>query len=140
MSSALSKIWNDEESLDKNIAPRTKKLLADTYESGARRYGCWGARQVTDKSLIEALVKPFIHQSGDAIWAKCLHCEPRANHRGRMQVQVHFLPEGREPVVQRWGEGPLAAMMCPGHIVCQVSSLVVHLHRCYKHIVWGTKR
>lgn len=117
---------------------RTKKLLADTYESRACRYGCWGGCQVTDKSLIQAVVKPWIiHHRGDAIRAKCLHGETWANHRGRLQFQVHVLPKGWEPVVKRRRQGPPAAMTLPGHVVRQVSSLGVHLHRDYKHIVWG---
>lgn len=75
------------------------------------------------------------HQRGDASRAKRLHGEPWADHRGRMQVQVHVLPEGREPVVQRRREGPPAAMASPGHIVRQVSPIRVHLHRGYKHVV-----
>lgn len=117
------------------------EFLADTYQSRARRYGCRGGRQVSDNSLIQAFVKPFItHLCGDAIRAKRLHGEPRADHRGRMQVQVHVLPEGRESVVQRRREGPPAAMASPGHIVSQVPSLRVHLHRGYKHVVWGRRK
>lgn len=119
-------------------ASRTKALLADTYESGARRYGCRGGRQVSDKSLIQAVVKPYVaRQRGDATWAERLHGEPRADHGGRVQVQVHVLPEGREPVVQRRREGPPAAMASPGHVMRQVSSIGVHLHRGYEHVVWG---
>lgn len=114
------------------------KFLAVTYQTRARRYGCRGGRQVTDKSLIQAVVKPYIaHHCGNAIWAKRLHGEPRANHRGRMQVQVHVLPKGRESVVQGRRERPPVAMDLPGHIVGQVSSLRVYLHRSYKHVVWG---
>ncbi len=110
--------------------------MADTYQPRARRYGCRGGRQVTDNSLIQAVVKPFIaHHRGDAIRAERLHGEPGADHGGRMQVQVQVLPEGREPVVQRRRERPPAAVASPGHIVGQVSALRVHLHRGHKHVV-----
>ncbi len=81
-------------------------------------------------------MKPnILHDCGDAIRAKRLHREPWANNRGRMQVQVHVLPEGRDPVVQRGREGPPAAMALPGHIVCHIRSLRVDLHRGYEHEV-----
>lgn len=112
------------------------KLLADTYESRARRYGHRGGRQVTDKSLVQAVVEPRVaRHRGDAVRAERLHGEPRADHRGRAQVQVHVPPKGREPVVQGGREGPPAAVAAPGHVVGQVSSLRVHLHRGDKHIV-----
>lgn len=82
-------------------------------------------------------MKPnILRQRGDAVRAERLHCEPRANHWGRVQVQVHVVPESRKAVVQRRRQGPPAAMGSPGHIVRQEFSLRVHLHRGYKDIVW----
>lgn len=122
------------------LSHRSEELLADTYESGTRGYGCRGGRQVADKSLIQAVVKLYVtHQRGYAVWSERLHGEPRAHHWGGVQVQMHVLPKGRELIVQRRREGPPAAMASPGHIVRQVSPLRVHLHRGYNHIVWGTK-
>lgn len=91
---------------------------------------------VPDKSLIQTIVKPHISRyHGDAIRAKCLHGESWTNHRGWLQVQVHVLSEGREPVVQKGGQSPLAAMACPAHIMGQVRAIRVHLHGGYKHII-----
>lgn len=114
-----------------------------TYQPRTGWYGCWGGRQVADKSLIQATacMKPCISDHrGNTIRAHSLHGEPRADHRGRTQVQVHVSPEGRKLVVQRWRDGPPAAMASPGHIMCQVSSLSIHLHRGYKHIIWEGHR
>lgn len=82
-------------------------------------------------------MKPnILRQHGDAVRAEHLHWEPRANHRGGVQVQVHVVPESREAVVQRRRQGPPAAMGSPCHIVRQESSLRVHLHGGHKDIVW----
>lgn len=110
----------------------------DTYESGAGRYGCRGGRQVPNISLIQAVVKGnIVQQRVDAVRVECLHGEPRADNRGRVQVQVHVPPEGREAVVQGIRKGPPASMLMalPGHVVGQVLSLKIHLHWRYKHVV-----
>lgn len=120
----------------KQRSSRPKKSHSDTYQSRARRNGCRGGRGVPYKSLIQAVVKPnIIHHRGDAIQADRLHGEPRAHHRGRNQVQMHVLPEGRETVVQRRRQWPPAARASPGHIMGQVSPLRVHLHGGHKHVV-----
>lgn len=81
-------------------------------------------------------MKPLIiRHCGDAMRTDSLHGEPRADHRRWMQIQVHVLPEGREPVVQGSRQGPPASMASAAHIMCQVCTIRVHLHRCYKHIV-----
>lgn len=118
-------------------------IRADTYKSGAGRYGCRGRREVPDKSLIQAVVKGnIVQQRADTVRVERLHGEPRADHRGRVQVQVHVSPEGREAVVQGVREGPPAAMMMAlsGHIVGQVLSIRVNLHWCYKHVVWRKRK
>lgn len=118
-------------------------IRVDTYKSSTGRYGCRGGRQVPDKSLIQAVVKgSIVQQRADTVRVERLHGEPRADHRGRVQVQVHVSPEGREAVVQGLGEGPSAAMMMalPGHVVGQVLSLRVNLHWCYKHVVWRERK
>lgn len=115
-----------------------QKLHADTYKSGAGRYGCRGGRPVPDKSLIQAVVKGnIVRQRADTVRVERLHGEPGADHRGRVQVQVHVLPKGREAVVQGRGKGPPAAMVLTpaGHVVGQVLSLRVNLHGRYKHVV-----
>lgn len=81
-------------------------------------------------------MKPLIiRHCGDAMRTDSLHGEPRADHGRWMQIQVHVLPEGREPVVQGSRQGPPASMASAVHIMRQVCTIRVHLHRCYKHIV-----
>lgn len=91
---------------------------------------------VADRSLKQTVVKPHISRfHGDAVRANCLHGEPRTNHRGWTQVQVHVQSEGGQLVVQKRGQGPLGTMASPADIMRQVRAIGVHLHRRYKHII-----
>lgn len=100
---------------------RMQTLVADTYQARTCGYGCRGGRHITDYSLIEtAVISRISGHCGDAVRAQSLYREARADHRGRLEVQVHVPAEGGQAVVQGHRQGPSAAMASSADVMTQV--------------------